>query len=103
MVEVHTSTTAGVLQAELAADPADEVFGIDAELGEQAFVFVGVDLLGQLRLCLVGLASAPTRAVSTSPKANRNLMRWAGRPWEAQPQQRPAGQHSWNPVPSEAY
>jgi len=33
----------------------------------------------------------------------RNLMRWAGRPWEAQPQQRPAGQHSRNPAPSEAY
>jgi len=47
VVEVHTSTTAGVLQAELAADPADEIFGIDAELGEQAFVFVGVNLLGQ--------------------------------------------------------
>jgi len=35
--------------------------------------------------------------------ATEDLMRWAGRPWEAQPQQRPAGQHSRNPVPSKAY
>ncbi len=33
----------------------------------------------------------------------RNLMRSAGPVWEAQLQQRPAGQHSRKPAPSEAY
>jgi len=48
------------------------------------------------------IASIP-QTIRSWHEATRNLMRWAGRPWEAQPQQRPAGQHSRNPVPSEAY
>jgi len=44
--------------AEFAAETAEfahQIFGIDTELGEQARVFVGVDLVRQFFVGLVGL------------------------------------------------
>jgi len=49
-----------------------------------------------------GISSPHQHAGLWEPDDGR-LMRPAGPLWEAQPQQRPAGQHSRKPAPLEAY
>jgi hypothetical protein len=41
---------------DLPAEPPEQVLGVDAELREQARVALGVDLIRELPICLVGLA-----------------------------------------------